>query len=245
MTEHQSPEQFDARYRSGTTSAVFTFRDAAHLYMRRGGESRYLLRLTDFFGDRPLADIDQEAIDQAAKILLPSAATSTQNRQVHGPASATLKCAAEHGLCSYRRIKRPFLAPARAREISRVEANKLIKACSGRLRPFVIMLFFVDIGPGKLLRLDWSHVDLDRGVLKLRKRNGSPVLAPLVPQVVSCLLKLPYREGPLFRTPTGREYSHKRPSIKTAFKAACLRAGIADLAPRDCRNALGSRKENA
>jgi len=221
------------------------FRDAALLYVQSGGEIRYLNRLIEYFGDRPVASIDQKAIDDAARVLRPTASTSTQNRQVHTPASATLKCAAERGLCMYRRIKRPVQIRVRIREVTREEANRLIRECSGSLRPFVVCLFFVDAGPGELLRLDWTQVDLDRLTIKFRPRNGALRTEQLHARAAAVLRKLPHREGPVFRTATGRSYCAKRPSIKTAFRAACRRAGIEDLAPRDCRNVLGLLRDGA
>jgi integrase len=224
---------------------IVRFRDAALLYLQSGGESRYLKPLIEYFGDRPLASIDQNAIDDAAKILRPAAAKSTQNRQVHTPASATLKCAAERGLCMYRRINRPVQIRGRRREVTREEANRLIKECSGSLRPFVVCLFFVDAGPGELLRLAWKQVNLDRAIVQFQANNGTTREEMLHPRVMASLRKLPHREGPVFRTPIGRTYSAKRPSIKTAFRAACRRAGIEDLSPRDCRNVLGLLNDGA
>ena len=221
------------------------FRDAALLYLQSGGEGRYLKPLIEHFGDRPLTSIDQKAIDDAAKTLRPRAKTSTQNRQIHTPASAALKCAAERGLCNYRRIKRPVQIRAHTREVTREEANRLIKACSASLRPYIVALFFVDVGPGELLRLDWKQIDLDRAQVHFGARNGTARIESLHPRVVASLRRLPHREGPVFRTPSGRSYSDKRPSIKTAFKAACRRAGIEDLAPRDCRNILGLLRDGA
>ncbi len=236
--------QFPGAAMAESQKATVGFRDAALLYVQSGGERRYLNPLIEYFGDRPLASIDQKAIDDAARVLRPTASTSTQNRQVHTPASATLKCAAERGLCIYRRIKRPVQIRARTREVTREEANRLIKECSGSLRPFVVTLFFVDVGPGELLRLDWKQVDLDRAMVQFRARNGALRTEQLQPRAVATLRKLPHREGPVFRTPVGRSYSDRRPSIKTAFKAACRRAGISDLAPRDCRNVLGSLRDD-
>ena len=225
--------------------AVIGFRDAALLYLQSGGERRYMNPLIEYFGDKPIASIDQEAIDAAARILRPGAATSTQNRQVHTPASATLKCAAERGLCSYRRIKRPAQTPNRTHKATPEEANKLIKACSRSLRPFIVTLAFVDVGPGELLRLDWKQLDLDRAQVYLHGSTGEVRTEQLHPRVVAALNKIPCREGRVFRTPAGRDYSDKRASIKTAFKAACRRAGIEGLAPRDCRNVLGLLRDGA
>jgi integrase len=61
---------------------------------------------------------------------------------------------------------------------------------------------------------------------------------------VAALADLLHREGEVFRKPNGQPY--ERPvraddtsagtRIKTAFRAACRRAGIKDFRPHDCRH---------
>ena len=54
--------------------ATATFLEAAVAYMEAGGERRFLAPLIKHFGNQPLANIDQAAIDRAAKRLYPHAA---------------------------------------------------------------------------------------------------------------------------------------------------------------------------
>jgi integrase len=68
-----------------------TFASAAIAYMSMGGEKRFLPPLLKHFGERPLATIDQRAIDEAAVALYPAASNATRNRQVYSPVSAILK----------------------------------------------------------------------------------------------------------------------------------------------------------
>jgi hypothetical protein len=70
-----------------------TFARAVITYVQKGGEKRFLEPLLKYFGDLPIAKIDQAAIDEAAMVLYPSGSSSTRNRQVYTPVSAILKSA--------------------------------------------------------------------------------------------------------------------------------------------------------
>jgi integrase len=209
------------------------FREAAALYLQGGGESLYLRPLVDYFGDTPLAHIDQTAVDDAAQILKPLAAPSTRCRQVYTPISAITKYCAERGLCRWQRFRRPASSADRSWAPSAEEARRLARVCSNHIRPLVFLLF--EGGRlGEALQLDWRQIDLDQRRIRFR-RDRTFVVLPLHKQTVDALKKLPHREGAVFRTPANREYSSKRPSIKTAFKSSCQRAGIRRFSPRDCR----------
>jgi hypothetical protein len=68
-----------------------TFSSAALAYVRSGRERRSIKRLSDYFGDTRLSEINQEAIDKAAAVLYPDGDPATRNRHVHTPISAILK----------------------------------------------------------------------------------------------------------------------------------------------------------
>lgn len=68
-----------------------TFASATSAYMKAGGERTYMTRLLQYFGDQPLREVDQTAIDNAASALYPNASPATRNRQVYTPISAVLK----------------------------------------------------------------------------------------------------------------------------------------------------------
>jgi integrase len=211
------------------------FREAANLYARSGGEDFYLKPLIEYFGNTPLEDVDQAAVDNAALALKPDAAPSTRCRQVHTPASAIIRYCANLGLCRSLRLRRPKSISTRDRCPSAEEAKRLILACSPHIRPLVLLLF-EGARPGEVLRSDWNRIDLDRGFVVVRRKR-SPRVLRIHERTVEALKKLPHRKGRVFRTPSGRDYVSQRPSIKTAFKGACRRAGIRDLSPRDCSRA--------
>jgi integrase len=63
---------------------------AAIAYMEAGKRKRYVAPLIKYFGDTPLSEIDQEAIDQAAIALVPNGKPVTRNAYVYTPVSAIL-----------------------------------------------------------------------------------------------------------------------------------------------------------
>jgi integrase len=225
--------------------ATATFAEAALIYLRNGGNKRYLGKVIQYFGTTPLARIDQDAIDEGARKVYPRAAGPTRNRQFFTPVSAVLKHAARRGLCPPLILERPAPSPLRVRWITAQEADRLIDSCSDHMKPLVIFLIYTGARTGEALWLDWHCVDLSRGHVTFPKtKNGSPRGVPLHRRVLISLANLPHREGPVFRRPDGLPY--ERPTgdesqsagsrIKTGFKAACRRAGIADFHPHDCRH---------
>lgn len=86
------------------------FSEAAESYVQHGGETRYLARVVDWFGDHPVATITPLAVRQAAEAVYPEASAATRNRQFLTPARAVLYHAHELGWRMPARI-RPFRAP--------------------------------------------------------------------------------------------------------------------------------------
>lgn len=95
--------------------------------------------------------------------------------------------------------------------------------------------------------LDWRHVDLDRRHVEfIDTKNGTSRGVPLHSKVVEALRGISDQTGSVFRRPDGQDYARPKPDqdndtsggtrIKTAFHAACRRAGIADFHPHDCRH---------
>jgi integrase len=108
------------------------------------------------------------------------------------------------------------------------------------LRPLVTFLLYTGARAGEALGLDWRNVDLARRhVTFIDTKNGESRGVPLHPRVLAALGNLSHRDGEVFRRPDGFPYERggsAGSNIKTAFRAACRRAGIADFSPHDCRH---------
>jgi integrase len=220
--------------------ATATFLGAAVSYLEAGGEKLYLKPIIARIGSIPLAKIDQTMIEQTARALHPAASPATLNRQAFTPIAAVLNHAAKRGLCAKRIIERPEQPKGRVRWITFDEAETLLAACSRHLRPLVMFLLGTGARMSEALYLDWRDVDLSRAhVTFLDTKNGDERGVPLHSRLVNELRTLRHKQGRVFRTPAGLPYAEKASGggqIKTAFKGACRRAGIADFSPHDCRH---------
>ena len=217
-----------------------TFLEASVMYLEEGGASRFVDVVARYFGTTPLSEIDQPAIDRAARVLYPDAKASTRNRQVFTPVSAVLNFAAKKKMCDKPIIERPAQPKGRIRWITIEEAQSLIDACAPHLKPLVTFLFYTGARLSEALYLDWRDVDLSRShVAFLDTKTGDDRGVPLHSGVVAMLANLPHREGAVFRRHDGKPYEVKEDGggqIKTGFKGACRRAGISDFHPHDCRH---------
>lgn len=222
------------------TRGTATWLEASVSYLEQGGEARFMAPLNEHFGVTKLAQIDQAAVDRAARVLYPCAGPATLARQIHGKVSAVLKFAADRKMCDYWPVKRPKQPAGRIRWLAPDEAEGLIEACSDHLRPLVIFMFYSGARMSEALYLDWANVDLGRAHVRfLDTKNGDPRGVPLHSRIVAELANLPHRNSAVFRRPDGQPYSAKDASggqIKTAFRGACRRAGIDDFHPHDCRH---------
>jgi integrase len=208
--------------------------------MESGRERRFVEPLLRHFGDLPIEQIDQQAIDRAATALYPNGSAGTRNRQVYTPVSAILKFA---GVT--RDVRRLKARGGVVRWLTPEEAKRLIAACSPHLRPLVMFLLYTGARVGEALWLDWRCVDLARAHVSLNKtKNGTPRGVPLHRDLVAELANLRHRDGEVFRRPDGKPYGRPRgdydlsagSKIGTAFQGALKRAGIENFRVHDCRH---------
>jgi integrase len=225
--------------------ATMTFAHAAVSYLENGGSGKFLRYVLEYFGTRPLSQIDQEAIDRGARKLFPNASAATRNRQFYTPTSAVLHHAARRKWCPAPLIERPHGGKERVRWLNIEEANRLLDHASDHFRPLLVFLFYTGARVGEALWLDWRDLDLDSAHVTFRRtKNGEARGVPLHPRLLAKLRTLPHHEGRVFRRPDGNPY--QRPTdgsdvsagsrISTAFRGACRRAGITDFHPHDCRH---------
>jgi integrase len=220
--------------------ATATFVGAAVSYLEGGGERTYLKPIIARVGSMPLAKIDQAFIEKTARALYPNASPATLNRQAFTPIAAVLNHAAKRGLCARKTVERPAQPKGRVRWITFEEAERLLTACSPHLRPLVMFLLGTGARMSEALYLDWREVDLAGAhVTFLDTKNGEHRGIPLHARLVNELRGLRHPQGRVFRTNTGLPYAEKESGggqIKTAFRGACRRAGLADFTPHDCRH---------
>lgn len=172
-------EIFEKHLRGGAAPGSEGFATAALRYMESGSERRYVAPLLRHFADKPIDQIDQQAIDRAAQALYPKCGPATRNRCVHTPLSAILKFAGV--ALDIRRPSRGIV-----RWLTHDEAGRLLAACAPHLRPLVMFLLLTGARIGEALWLDWRCVDLARAHVSFPKtKNGHPRGVPLHRDVVA------------------------------------------------------------
>jgi integrase len=217
--------------------AVITFSSAALSYLefevRSPRTVEFVGRLVDHFGSAKLSTIGQAEADGAVRRLLrPDAAPATKARAIYTPLMAVLTHAHKRGWCDRPTFERPAQPKGKTRWLTPNEALRLIAAAAPHIKP--LLIFFLSTGArvAEALELSWDDVDLSDARVMLRDtKNGTDRAARLPPAAVVALANLPGRAGEVFRRDDGQPYADKGREeggqIKTAFRGACRRAGLA------------------
>lgn len=216
-------EREAAERRAKGDSAVATFAECAVHYIRTGGEARFLEPLVRRWGEWRVERITAEEIARAAHELYPGKTTAWHVRAVYTPTNAVLNRAKEAGLCSWSHVKAPAVKRKPVKYASDEHIAKLLPHCSPRLACLVLFLTFTGARVSEALRVEWAHIDFERGValLVVTKTGGSRQVA-LAPQLLEALRALA-----LSHPSAGRVFGFAdRWGAQNALKRAHARAGL-------------------
>jgi len=198
-----------------------TFAGAAAAYMKAGGDRRFLKKLLEHFGDRPISQINQTAIDDMAATLYPLASDATRNRQVYTPISAIVS----HGghRLNLRRPRRSsgnsqtaWLWPEQAEAIF-AEAEKL----DPEFRALLVTLCYTGMRLSEALNLTWENVRLKDGYAYLPDTKNDDPRPVFLPQVaVDAMATLDRRgKSKVYRYAKGGHLYH-------LLRVAAFKAGV-------------------
>lgn len=207
--EYQKPKQ-----QSGAT-----FLSAAVAYMKDGGSRRYMDTLIGYFGETPLAEIDQAMIDNCANDLHPSVTPATRNGYVHTPVSAVLHhagvdIAVRRPKGSKGNAKTLFLLPADAFAI--IKAANALDEEMGRLLTF---LLYTGCRISEALALKWERVSLDERLAYIEtSKNDDPRTAQMTQALCDLLAPHQQPSGKVFRFKQG---GHRNFIFLNAKVTAC------------------------
>ena len=226
------PGQFAGPAPDQANHQVVTFAMAAEAYLLAGGAPQYLGRILELAGERsirhrPIADIDQIAIDNACAALYPDAPATTRNRQFYTPVSAVMKHAGEA-----RKIRRPkgwrgsratsWLEPDAA--FALIDQAYVIEPEFGL---FCETLLYTGMRLSDPLRARLRDLRLSQGLLYLPDtKNGEPRPVHLPPVLVRSFRAQPARMG---RPRRGVGKPTDRPLVNGAAGRSRASAGVAFL----------------
>lgn len=200
-----------------------SFLTAAVAYMRTGGSRRYVAQLIKHFGARPLAEIDQAAIDAAAAAICPHVSPGTQNCYVYTPVSAILHHALGEACPVIRRpkgakgrIKTDFMWPADAFGI--IDAAHAIDEEFGL---YLLVLLYTGIRKSEGLEILPGNVHPDELAAWLRdSKNDDPRMLRLREDLAARLrthLEAHPGRARVFRFKEGGHFKHMLLRAKLAF----------------------------
>jgi len=214
-----------------------TFTEMVDEYIAEKAAKRSLLRdkmsfghLIPVFGKKALHLIARRDIETYARGRAIKVKGATVNREL-----ALLKhlfnIAIEKGYTDHNPVKgfkKYPEAPWRYKFFfSEPEIGKLISASAPHLRSILAIAFGTGLRKGDILKLKWSEVDLDRGIISIRmQKTGEPVEIPLIPLIQDLLRQMKsHASGSHFVFSLGSSGQGIR-DIKTAFRAALRRSGL-------------------
>ncbi|MGK7753753.1 tyrosine-type recombinase/integrase [Roseovarius sp. C03] len=216
-------------------AATVTFAEAALTYIESGGETRFLARIIEHFGpDKLLRDVDNDAVNIAARALYPDCAPATIDRQLVTPISAVVTMAAEDGLCQLRKFRKRAKDNKRIRWLTPEEAEDLI-AAAREIAPHLLRPLGILLGSGartgEALRLQRATFHLATGEAFIEEtKNGEPRMIRFPRRAIDMICDGDLPEvGPICLTPKGRPYvmrANGGGQIAGAFKNIREAAGL-------------------
>ena len=149
-------------------------------YLEQGGSRKFIEPVIKHFGTKPLAKIDQAAIEAGSLKVYPDVRPSTRNRQFFtptSPSSTTARCGAMRDADH----QATEIARGRIRWLTPDEADRFIEAAADHLRPLIIHVLHGS-PCGEALWLDWRDVNLAKAHVTFGKtKNGEARGVPLHP----------------------------------------------------------------
>jgi integrase len=216
-----------------------TFAEMAREYMTEKAEKRSLGRdkssfgnLAPVFGSKALHLITRRDIEAYSRGRASKVKGATVNREL-ALLRHLFNIAIEKGYTDYnpaKGFKRFPEAPWRHKFFfSESEIEKLISASAPHLRPILAVAFATGLRKGDILGLRWRDVDLDRGIISIQmQKTGDPIEIPLIPMLRDLLEQMKLQSGlSQFVFSLGSK-GQAIGDIKTAFRAALRRSGLAE-----------------
>jgi integrase len=159
-----------------------TWSQAVDVYLDRGGESRFLLPITDRWKGKSLSEITQQEVDRVARELYPEAKAATLVRQVYGPVVSVLRAARHSGLpgAFVPLFHKPKIKRAPVAYASDGYLQQLLDQCSPGLAAAILLMTFTGLRTGEVLRLTEEDFRVRPGWVNVqRTKTGKPALIPL------------------------------------------------------------------
>lgn len=220
-------EYWDQAY--SDTPAGGTFAEAALLYMQTKGVTTHIKPLLAYFATTPLKEINQTAMNRAAREIYKDRAPATINRQLFTPVIAIMNFASKQGLCTPPNFDRPKghnkQTPVQVPDENWFTA--VLPHCRPQLRALIIFLTLTGRRLGEALAIKPDDVDLIEGRALIRQTKiNEPFVAELARPVVEAIAEIEdWEDAPIVFRYCNRSNAYRD------LKAACRAAGVPYFSP--------------
>ena len=206
----------------------------------------FLRRLVPVFGKKMLSEITVENVEEyKANRLSSGLKKSSVNREISClrkvfNVAKAWRYAEENPVCNVKLFSEN--ESLRERELLEPEETRLLQACSGHLRPILIVALNTGMRRGEIFKLKWADVDVEKREIRIAEsKSGKMRFLPTNSALLGLLKSLMGQaksEGHIFLNPeSGKPYT----DVKRAFDGACRRAGVKNLRFHDLRHTFASR----
>lgn len=211
-----------------TPAVMCLFENAAASYIQNGGDDRYLPRIVDHIGRKPMTEIFPFDVKKLALELYPAHQNATRNRCVITPVRAVFYHAYDRGWGPALRLRNlKEETPRRKKAASQAWLHAFVQQCAkDRLHHLAALVLFMSQTGARIseaIELRWTEVDLiNRTALLLKTKTGRNSTRFLTDQLISRLYAL--QAG---TTPGDRVFRYSnRHSVNERIAAVCRRAEI-------------------
>lgn len=219
-----------------------SFAEAAVTYMETTDVKRFVAPLLHHFRYTPLSEMDQDAVNGAARALYPGCSAATINRQVFTPVLAIINMAAEQGRCAKPCLKRPRGHDAVPQLSVPGEDwfDRVLPHCTPKLAALIVFLTLAGrrvTEATDLLPRDW---DQKTGQVVIgRTKSGEPIVAAM-PDLAAVYLRTKYRAQ---HRPSRKLFGFdNRGNVYRGLRKACAAAKVEYVPPhRFGRHAFATR----
>ena len=120
------------------------------------------------------------------------------------------------------------------RTLKKDEAQRLIEASNGNLKPLIIVALNTGMRRGELLKLKWNDLDFDNHFIYIKETKTAKVRkVPMSPMVERTLKSIERKCEFVFQSPKTKK---GQKDVRTGWRNACERAGIHDFRFHDLRH---------
>jgi integrase len=128
---------------------------------------------------------------------------------------------------------------SRIRYVTADEWQRLLSASTSEARDIFIFAANTGMRASEIFNLQWIDIDWEQRQITIQKtKNNTPRIVPVNQIVHKVLSKRRQNMTSMFVFPGAK--GKRRTTVKTAFKAACRRAGISNLRFHDLRHTFGT-----